>query len=342
MAANQTPSAANFWFSVFVAAVIAATGWFAFEHYWRAKGYVPSVMDSKELWSQQRAAVSRGGEIIPVALLGASRIQFGISPAAFNGEARRLRANASAYMLAINGHYPMATLRDLAADASFRGVAIVGVDSRGLQKIHREMQAPWPQYFSHDWTPARNLHRTLLTELQRVSIAARPDFSWSNLLNRRLNSWGLPQQEYVTFFDDRSGVTDYARVNVEAIREARVRDLKDYYATTSAISAYQWLRDNDDVIEWVKAINARGGRVVFYREPISGEHLALDEARFPRAQFWDALAAKMPATFIDFRDYPALNFPTPDTSHIDAKDVDQHTRALVQLLINMGVIATKT
>jgi hypothetical protein len=102
----------------------------------------------------------------------------------------------------------------------------------------------------------------------------------------------------------------------------------------------QWLDNANEVIVWVNRINARGGKVVFYREPVSGEHLALDELRFPRTEFWDALAKKMPAPMIDFRDYPELNLATPDTSHIDAKDIESHTRGFVRVLSNMGVFAT--
>ena len=40
---------------------------------------------------------------------------------------------------------------------------------------------------------------------------------------------------------------------------------------------------------------------------------------------WDKLVAIMPATMIDFRDYPPLNIDTPDTSHIDIKDIDRQT-----------------
>jgi hypothetical protein len=48
--------------------------------------------------------------------------------------------------------------------------------------------------------------------------------------------------------------------------------------------------------------------------------------------------AIMPAKMIDFRDYPELNIDTPDTSHIDIKDIDRHTRALVQVLKRAGVL----
>jgi hypothetical protein len=331
--------ATRWWLTWLLAMALSCAGWLAFERYWRAQGYTPTVMDSNELWAQQRAAVVKRAPPTRVALLGASRIQFGISPQAFERAARELGANVTAHMLAINGHYPMAALRDLAYDESFRGIAIVGVDSRGLQKIHREMQAKWPHYYESDWTPARNLHRSLLTVIQPYAIASRSDFAWSNLMVRALNGWGPPSKEYVTFFADRSGLTEYSRSNVEAVRDARIRDLRDYYANTPAISPQQWLSDNQVVIEWVKRINERGGRVVFYREPLSGEHLTLDETRFPRAQFWDALAKNISATMIDFRDYQSLNIPTPDSSHIDANDVPRHTRALVRVLAEKRVFA---
>jgi hypothetical protein len=333
MSANKT------WFVCWiVAAFVAASGWYAFERHWRNRGYTPTVMDSLDLWSQHRARVTRSAASTHVALLGASRIQYGFSPTAFRDEGRRVGVNLNVSMLAINGHYPLAALRDLATDERFNGIAIVGVDSRGFQKIHRDMQQKWIDYFAHEWTPAKNAHRSVLTALQPHFIALRPDFSWSNLVNRALNGWGEPSREYVTFYADRSGGTDYAKSPIEAVREARIRDLKDYYANTAAISAAQWLADAEEVIGWVRAINSRGGRVVFYREPVSGAHLELDELRFPRQQFWDALASRMPATMIDFRDYTQLTFNTPDTSHIDAKDIEAHTRNFVRTLAERGVL----
>jgi hypothetical protein len=324
-----------------VGAALAIIGWCAFEYFWRAQGYVPTVMDSNDLWAQQRDRVTQSKPPIRVALLGASRIQYGLSPGILRDEAKKMGIDLEASMLAINGHYPLAALRDLADDDAFSGVAVVGVDARGLQKRHREMQAKWITFYRHDWTPARDLHRTLLTQVQRFAIAARPDFSWSTLLARQLNGHGFPSREYVTFYADRSGGTDYSRSDIARVREARIRDLRDYYATTASISPMQWLEDNADAIAWCERIHTRGGRVVFYREPVSGEHLALDEMRFPRSEFWDVLANKMPATMIDFRDDPTLNIATPDTSHIDAKDIDAHTRAFVRVLERKGVFALK-
>jgi hypothetical protein len=241
-------------------------------------------------------------------------------------------------MLAVNGHYPLSALRDLAEDENFRGVAIVGIDSRGMDKRVWEMQLRHVQHYHHDWSPSRELHRRLLTHVQQHAIAARPDFSALTLIKRWFDDQGLPYREYVTFARDRSGGTEYRTNEIAAIRNSRVAELKNYYAQNAPPLPALWLDELREVVRWVEKINARGGKVVIYREPVSGGHLELDEANFPRADYWDRLAAIMPALMIDFRDYPELNIDTPDTSHIDIRDIDRHTRALVRLLKLKGIL----
>jgi hypothetical protein len=321
-----------------LAAVITVGGWLGFEKYWRGQGYAPTVMDSFDLWSLHRARAVKPGPPLRVALLGASRIQYGLSPSVFRDEARKMSLNVDPIMLAVNGHYPLAALRDLADDEKFAGVAIVGIDSRGMDKKVWEMQAKHTSQYHHDWSPSREVHRRLLTYVQQHAIAARPDFSFITLIKRVLDGHGPPYREYVTFERDRSGGTDYRKSDLAAIRNARVADLKKYYPLYTPPAPEVWLSEMREVVRWVEKINARGGKVVFYREPVSDEHLELDEANFPRAKYWDKLVAIMPAKMIDFRDYPELNIDTPDTSHIDIKDIDRHTRGLLHVLARAGVL----
>ena len=319
-------------------AAITVGGWLAFEIYWREQGYRPTVMDSMDLWSLNRARAVKAAPPLRVALLGASRIQYGLSPAVFRDEARAINLDADPIMLAVNGHYPLAALRDLATDEKFTGVAIVGIDSRGMDKRVWEMQEKHVQQYHHDWSPSREVHRRLLTYVQQHAIAARPDFAAVTLSKRMLDHQGPPYKDYVTFERDRAGGTDYRKSDIAAIRNARVADLRKYYPLYTPPSKEAWLSDLSEVVQWVEKINARGGKVVIYREPVSGEHIELDEANFPRASYWDRLAAIMPALMLDFRDYPALNIDTPDTSHIDIKDIDRHTRGLVRILRLKGVL----
>lgn len=317
-----------------LAAAITVTGWLAFETYWRGQGYRPTVMDSMDLWSLYRARAVKAAPPLRIALLGASRIQYGLSPSVFRDEAR----NTDPIMLAVNGHYPLAALRDLAMDEKFKGVVIVGIDSRGMDKRVWEMQEKHVQHYRHDWSPSREVHRRLLTYVQQRAIVGRPDFAAVTLIKRLFDHHGPPYKEYVTFERDRAGGTDYRKSDIAAIRNARVADLRKYYPLYTPPTTEPWLLEMREVVRWVEKINARGGKVVIYREPVSGEHIELDEANFPRALYWDKLVAIMPALMIDFRDYPELNIDTPDTSHIDIKDIDRHTRGLVRVLKLKGIL----
>lgn len=321
-----------------LATAITLGGWFAFEKYWRSQGYAPTVMDSLDLWSQHRARAVKAAPPQRIALLGASRIQYGFSPAVFRDEAFKMGLNVDPIMLAVNGHYPLAALRDLADDPKFTGTVIIGCDSRGMDRKVWEMQAKQIAHYHHDWSPSREVHRRLLTRVQEHAIAARPDFAFVTLIKRTIDGLGAPYKEYVTFERDRAGGTDYVKSDIAAIRNARVADLRKYYPLYTPPTPEVWLNEMREVVRWVERINARGGKVVFYREPVSGEHIELDEQNFPREKYWDKLVAIMPATMIDFRDYPPLNIDTPDTSHIDIKDIDRHTRAFVQVLRQLKVL----
>jgi hypothetical protein len=328
----------GWWFTWGLAVAIALTGWSAFEYFWRSQGYAPSVMDSKDLWSQYRARASRESPPTRVALLGASRIQYGFSPQVFRDEALRLGKEIDPSMLALNGQYPLATLRDLANDERFRGLAIVGIDALGFDKIAWDMQQDSVEYFHKEFTPARELHRRLLTKLQPHVIAARPDFAWSAIVARYLDLNRPPNKEYVVFKSDRSGATDYSKEDVRAMREARIAGVKRHYSLYVPPTPEKWLADAKEIVGWVEAINARGGRVVFYREPVSSAIREYDERYMPRAKYLDALAKVMPATFINFEDYPQLDIDTPDTSHIDRADIPRHTIEFVRILHARGVL----
>ena len=208
-----------------VALAVTLGGWLGFETYWRTQGYKPTVMDSFDLWSQMRARASRAAPPERVALLGASRIQYGLAPAVFRDEAMKLGRDVDAIMLAVNGHYPLAALRDLSNDEAFKGIAIVGIDSRGFNPAWREMQQKYADYFHKEFSPARELHRRTLTYVQLQAIAARPDFAIITLAKRYSNGYGAPQKDYVTFTRDRAGATVYEGSNIQAIRDARINDL---------------------------------------------------------------------------------------------------------------------
>jgi len=321
------------WLKAWVAALVLVAALAAgYEAFLRARDYVPTVQDDADLWSIQYDRVRADPHA--VALLGASRIQYAIDPALLS----KLLGGRTVAMLAVNGNYPLAALRALAEDERFAGLAIVGVDARGLSRRHWDMQQAWIAHYRDRWSRARWIHREIATWLQERFVFLRSPFSLANLTRRYLAGIGLPFNDYVVLRRDRVGFLDYRRTDIDAIRNRRIADLKDYYRDNPAPDPATWLRDLDEVSGWVRKIQARGGQVVFFREPVAAEHLALDEAHYPRAKYWDAYARVSPAIMIDFRDDPAFGgFVLPDDSHIDGVDVARFTRALVQALARRGV-----
>lgn len=313
-----------------IAAVLAAAA--IFEVSLRARGYVPTVQDDKDLWSLQADRLQ--GVDQPIALLGASRIQFAVDPARIEKATGRTTA-----MLAINGEYPVAALRWLAEDTHFHGLVVMGIDARGLDKRHWEMQQPWIDHYRNRWTFARKVHRLLLSPLQQYFVFMRSPFAWMSLIRRELAGLGMPFNDYLVMRADRVGFLDYRRTNIAAIKHLRIEELKDYYRDYPPAPPQQWLDDLKHVSAWVATIQARGGKVVFFREPSGGEHLVLDEKNYPRDRYWDAYARVSPATLIEFRDEPEfVKMVLPDTSHIDGLDVPRFTDALLAVLVRHGII----
>lgn len=312
------------WIAALLVCALLAGG---YEWLLRQRGYVLTVQDDADLWSMQLDRIRNNGRA--VALLGASRIEFGVDPALLSAEL----GGRPVAMLAINGTYPLAALRALANDDSFTGLAIVGVDSRGLQRRHWEMQQSYFDHYRHRWTLARRIHRKLLTVLQEHLVFVRSAFAATNIVERWIAGEGLPLNDRVVVRADRAGFIDYRRPDLPGIRASRIADLARYYREEPPTDAKTWLSDLATVSTWIEKIQERGGRVLLFREPAADESLALDEANFPRDRYWDAYARRSPATMIDFRDVPEMtNFVLPDSSHIDGADVPRFTTALAHVL----------
>jgi hypothetical protein len=317
------------WIAALLAGALVAGG---YEWVLRSRGYAPTVQDDADLWSIQYDRLKRSPEA--VALLGASRIEFSVDPTLLS---RELGGRPVA-MLAVNGKYPLAVLRALADDETFTGLIIVGIDARGMQRKHWNMQQDYLDHYRHRWTLARRIHRSLLTLLQERLVLSRSSFSLTNVVERLVSGDGMPLNEHVVVRADRVGRVDYRHPDLAWTHAKRVTDLEAYYRDNPPVAADVWLTDLALVSAWIKRIESRGGRVVFFREPVSGESLELDEAKFPRSLYWDAYALTSPAVLIDFRDVPALTtFALPDTSHIDGTDVPRFTTAFADLLKDRGL-----
>lgn len=308
--------------AVAVGLAVALIAWM--EHGVRARGYRPSVTDDAWLWAVHRARISTD-DPRTVALLGASRIQLGVSP-------RRLREELPGWtvaQLAVDGTSPIAALRDLAADDAFRGVAIVAVIEPQLRRAEWDTQQAYVDRYHRRWSaPGALLNRHLATlAQQRVALLSA---GGRRMITGLVADRRVPPAPYLVTHADRSRSADYRMANLQRLRKKRMAGVT---GSVAGLEPDAWLDEARAVEPFVRAIQARGGRVVFVRMPTSGPYLEVTELAAPRAQYWDRFAASTEAVTVHFQDHPSLAaFDCPDYSHLDMRDAPAFTSALVAVL----------
>ena len=327
MPSSISSSDAGRWARAWVfALLLAAAGLLAYESFWRERGLFPSVIDSPQLWSAARDEVRADS----VVFLGASRTVYGIDPAQWSRE----RPRDHVVMLAVNGHYPVATLQSLAADESFHGTVIVDIDSYGLLAAHHDMQRPWLDFHAQRWNWNWRGHRALLNLWQAHSVLANPGIALVPALKR---AWaGVPfQLPYSESFADRSGFMRYDTVDVDALAAHFDAGVEPKMARFPAPSPADFLAQAQPVVEAARTIEARGGEVVFVTLPVQGRLVEMETRYMPRALYWDAFARQVKA--IHYEDVPAWRgLVLPDRSHVTRSGRIVLTHGLVAELHRRG------
>jgi hypothetical protein len=314
-----------------VALVLALLALVGVERAWRAQGIAPGLIDSSQLWSLQRDRVDAGTQR-PVVFLGASRTVYGIDPKVW----KQQRPHDKPLMLAINGHYPVAALQDLAADARFAGLAIVDIDSYGLLAAHHAMQQPWLDYYHRQWNFNWRAHRLLLNAWQRASVLSNPGTGlWPTL--KRAWSGRTFSRPYSEIDSNRAGWMRFDQADVAGLAAHFDASVDAKIARFPAPSRDAFLAQLQPVETAVAAIRARGGDVVFVNLPVRGRLVEMETRYMPRADYWDAFAARPGIKAIHFDDVPewaSLEFP--DRSHVRADQRGELTRGLIAQMERRG------
>lgn len=313
------------WFFVYTISLIFSLIVLSFyNNYFRSKGYVATVVDSKDLWALQRSKVYRAGKT-PLVFLGASRTLFGI-------DMKWVMNNMQEYypvMLAINGHYPLMALKDLSEDPAFKGVVIVDIDSRGLSKQNHFMQQYYVDHYHNTWTPNKYVHQSILSYLQSKVVFINPDFGFLKLANRYFSGQGLPSKSNSNMQPNRNSKLDLTVVDSAALANNFYNILSQDLVDNPAPMPEQWLSDLTQVEKWVDSIKARGGDVIFYSPPVSGRQITLSEKGYPRHLYWDVFVSKTSVKGVLSEDIEGMEkFILPDESHIDYRDKKRYTEIL--------------
>lgn len=293
----------------------------------RGAGYQPSVQDSKALWAMHRDAVRENGPQ-SVVLLGASRMQLDVDPEILQDALEGKRV----FMLAIDGRPPMATLEHFAGDDTFRGTVVCSFTAQWIQPNWWEMQASLLRYWTNEWSVGKRVVLLLHLSLQETCTVLSQGMGVGSFKNRL---GGLPYSHYVTTRPSRYNAADYLAMgkHLAAHRSMRIEETRKSYTKETVMSVNEFLAQCDRLERAVRAIQDRGGRVVFVRLPTSGEVWELDEQYYPKKLYWDVFAQRTAAATLHFKDYETLaSFECPDGSHLDYRDAAVFTRNLAEIV----------
>jgi hypothetical protein len=237
------------------------------------------------------------------------------------------------FNLALEGRSPVEPLETLARESEYHGLVVVDL----------------PAFFVFDLTFWKNDLESTLGALRqaRASVAVR----WEAALRQRVPlgvPFRLPELRLEPLLDSMlSGRLPGPATFVT--RPDRFRPvIRDYHRYPPPASDYEFFRtwahpatipERDSIIDRisaaVRAIQARGGKVVFLRLPACGEVRKLEDENFPPPRFWDVAQRGIPARFLDDRNTPVLSgdrWTCGDGSHLYVAESAGFTKAVVTLV----------
>lgn len=315
-----------------------------------AEGYVPSLADSYGLWQTQRLRADQLGSHALI-LVGNSRMQNDVDLATLRHD-----SGLEPVQLAVGGTSFVPVLRDLAADPGITGTVVVNFEADALAlPVRRDLAYGFESdYARHghaaDFFRAEDwLQDQLRFHLRAYADGTRP---LTALLLRILP--GDRSRQFQSLSPDRQVRIDFSRNNntqryalVRAVHEIgppfaynpHMTDTELSAALQTAITALHPADDDRfrggarETADMAAAIASHGGRVLFVVLPRSGLVQQIDDARYPRARFWQPFTASTQTFTLHYEDAPALqSFVYPDGSHLDQRDQTRFTDALASAL----------
>lgn len=311
------------------------------EYYWRSKGYPLSFNDDKALWTLVRKELKSYTGPATV-FIGSSRIKFDIDIPTWE----KLTGERS-FQLAIVGTSPRLVLLDLARDENFKGKLIVDVMDPlnfGADTMRSELFAREALEYYHHETPAQAVSAALNFRLEsRLLCLEEGKFGLNSLVKElsQENRAGvlaptIPWRKELTYVTNRrqSKLTPFFLGNPQA-QKAHIEHWKKRAGFNSPVAFKPGALDSI-CLQYKTAIDrirARGGTVVFLREPSNDVHLERELKFFPRKVYWDHLLSYTNTPGFHFSDYPATaGMICPEGSHLAPEDAVKYTSWLVQTL----------
>jgi hypothetical protein len=301
----------------------------AWEGFWRAQGFRPSIEDDMPLWHLARSRVSEETRIV---FVGSSRIQLGLHPDVFTRETGMVPVN-----LSIDGNPPYPVLKDLANDPDFSGLVICSILPRwlGEKTTENDRASKWVRKY-YTRTPLSGIDARLSLLVQRTFVFRYPGLSPEKLA-KQFQKGGLPRPAYAPMRPDRFREARFTPEDIPRMLVSRIKLERAAMENAEQISPLEFQERMASLNVDVHKIRQRGGDVVFIRMPSSGVIRDLEASAWPRERYWDVLANSVSATAIHFEDFDGLrDFKCADGSHLDVDQAREFTLQLLKLLPPIG------
>jgi len=302
----------------------------------RADGFMASAPDDQQLWAFARSQVYGHQPRDVIVLVGASRIRLGIDTEVL----RREMPGVSIVQLALNGTSPYSVFRDLATDQRFSGVVVYDLMERYERPQLANEAQPWVDYYRNHLSPNTRIAMLLRNLYLGRLVVLSPQFDPKNIVRDFVQHGNLPTPYFIQYRQDRSGIARPELMKETYDLQHQANDyetgLQEALAETPS---EDWLRFHAEIERLAAILRARGGETIFLRMPSSGRLWQLDEEYFPKARFWDRIAATTSARAIHFASLPEVGtWMLYDESHLDSTQAVKFTRTLVQKLRKFGVM----
>lgn len=322
-----------FWFYlIFLSTLFSLL--YMYNQYWIKQGYTPTLVDSKSLWAYQRDRVY-SSEKTPLVFIGASRTLFGIDLPYM----RERLPDFEPVMLALNGMYPLATLKDLALDRKFSGIVMVDIDSHGLLSVHNDMQQDYVNYYHSSWNSSWRLHRFFLNKWQESTVLGDPVIGVTAVIQRWLTGHKVPRQPNFTIDIDRNSGLVLTDADGEVLKNVFVKILRKDLEGKFIDDVKEWASNLEDIQLWVSLIQARGGQVVFYTPPVTGELQQLYDEVYPKERYWDVFMAQLPTKALQAQEILGIDtIILPDGSHMNTSSKRAYNKLLVDALLGRNLL----
>ncbi len=288
--------------------------------------------DGASAWAEQRRRIDAGN--VEVAIVGDSRILFDTDLDHFEA-----LTGKRPLQLALPGTNGRPFLENLAADADFKGLVIVGITELSYLRDGIGLMAGALDRYAYESPSQRSsylLHRAasrvfgFMDEAYRLSaLVERLDPGWREGTRGPYNQvWKIQ-----TVHDDRQTWL-WPRIETDVHLRAHARHvwMNGMFAGPAppddAIA-----RAQTATRKAVATIRARGGAVVFLRPPSSAELRALEDKRLPRTKGWDPLLLAADVQGVHFDDFPAMQgLDIPEFSHLSRACAKVFTDAYVRAI----------